>query len=114
MSLVWVAAAGGFGAVCRFLVSGAVAARSRSGFPYGTAVVNLAGAFLIGLTAGALGTSPTGIMVTGFLGGFTTFSTWMVESIRLGRFNPTASAVNVVGATVLGVALAAVGFLIAG
>lgn len=104
--------AGGLGAVCRYLLAGYVHDHSRTFFPLGTLVVNLAGAFLIG---GVVGTDvlPATIAIgaVGFLGGFSTFSTWMVETIRLGvtpfRLGPT---VNLALTLIAGVTLAAVGY----
>jgi CrcB protein len=77
---------GGAGAVARFLVDGAVASRAVTEFPLGTFVVNLSGAFVIGLVAGAsLDDDVYRLLATGLLGGYTTFSTWMYESQRLGE-----------------------------
>lgn len=86
--LTWVGVAvfGAFGAVTRFQVDAAVSARFPSDFPIGTFVVNLTGAFPLGLLVGAA--VPHRVLLvlgTGFLGGYTTFSTWMVESERLGE-----------------------------
>ena len=67
-------------------------------FPWGTMAVNIAGCFLIGLLSGlSLGgnISPTTklVLVTGFCGGFTTFSTFMNENLMLGRDGSILSAV---------------------
>lgn len=91
MISVLVALGGGLGAVARFAVDGALAERNRSGFPLGTAAVNLTGSFLIGLllvwVAGYEGTAIAepvyAALGTGFLGGYTTFSTASVEGVRL-------------------------------
>ena len=79
------ALAGGFGAVARFLIDRAVAARVRVGLPLGTIVINVTGSFLLGLVVGWLGgADPLRLVLgTGFLGGYTTFSTASVEGIRL-------------------------------
>lgn len=85
---VAVCAAGGLGAVLRFVVDGLVRQRIRSPFPFGTAVINLSGSlvlgFLTGLTLAAVVT-PTWALVagTGLMGGYTTFSTASVETMRL-------------------------------
>ncbi len=77
---------GGGGALARVLLDGAVSARVGRSFPYGTLLVNLTGAFLLGLL---LATRPGGeislLLGTGLIGAFTTFSTWMLESHRLGE-----------------------------
>ena len=81
-----VAVAGALGALARFTVAGAVTARRPGAFPFGTFVVNLTGGFVLGLLVG-LSVTGTALFVagTGFLGGYTTFSTWMVEAQRLGE-----------------------------
>jgi CrcB protein len=77
---------GGLGAIARFLLDGAVASRTRRSFPWGTLAVNLTGAFLLGALAGAaLGNDAFRLAGTGLLGAFTTFSTWALESHRLGE-----------------------------
>jgi CrcB protein len=91
--LAWVAVAalGGAAACARFLVDGTVATRlggdRRIGaFPVGTLVVNLSGALVLGVLAGAAlsGTAYT-IVAEGGIGTYTTFSTWMLESERAGE-----------------------------
>lgn len=89
MQLLYVGIFGGLGCVTRFLVSGWTHQLCGRSLPYGTLLVNVVGSFLLGLllTSGLRGTllSPelrTGVAV-GFLGGFTTFSTFSYETIRL-------------------------------
>lgn len=81
----WIALAlaGGAGAVVRALVTHAVNVRAGRAFPYGTLVVNASGAFALGLLS-AVGLSAAALAIcgTGFMGGYTTFSTWMYESRR--------------------------------
>jgi fluoride exporter len=75
---------GGAGAVARFLLDGAVSARSGSSFPFGTLAVNLTGAFLLGVVVGAAVSGDAyRLVATAALGAFTTFSTWMFETHRL-------------------------------
>jgi len=78
------------GGGARYAISKALQAWWPSCFPWGTLTVNVVGCFLIGLLSGlALGhhLSPTArlVLVTGFCGGFTTFSTFMNENFQLGR-----------------------------
>lgn len=112
MTLMLATFAGAVGAVCRYLISGMVQQRTRSDFPLGTLAVNLVGALLIGLIAGAdeLESAAT-LAAFGFLGGFTTFSTWMIETIRLG-LPPLRrrAAANLAFTLLAGVALAAAGY----
>jgi CrcB protein len=77
---------GGVGALARFALDGAVASRLPGAFPYGTFVVNVLGSFVLGLLVGAA-LSPDALRLagTGLLGSFTTFSTWMLETHRLGE-----------------------------
>jgi fluoride exporter len=86
--LAWigVGAMGAAGAYARFSVTAAVTARRPGAFPWGTFVVNLTGGFALGVLTGAGVTGDALLVVgTGFLGGYTTFSTWMVEAQRLGE-----------------------------
>ena len=106
-----VAAAGGAGAVARLLLDGAVSARAGRGLPLGTLVVNLSGAFLLGLLVGlAPGGDALEIAGTGLLGGYTTFSTWMFESHRLAEDGRGRAALaNLIGSLALGLGAAALG-----
>jgi CrcB protein len=83
ITAVLVAALGGFAAIARFLVDGAVESRRLGEFPWGTLVVNLSGTVLLGLLVG-LGASHRTLLLLGTatLGSYTTFSTWMLESHR--------------------------------
>lgn len=117
-AVVWtgVLVAGGFGAVLRFLLDGAVGRRTASAFPWGTFVVNLSGAFVLGLLAGIVLPKDAALVVgTGLVGAFTTFSTWMFETHRLVEERQGRVALlNVVGSTAGGLALAALGLWIGG
>lgn len=80
--------AGGVGAVCRFVLDGAVTAKVRGELPWGTVVVNVSGSLLLGLLAGSgaghlLADGWPVVAGVGFLGGYTTFSTASVETVRL-------------------------------
>lgn len=86
MLVVAVGLVGGLGALARFLLDGAVSARSARAFPVGTFVVNISGALVLGFVAGvALSGDALVVVATGALGSYTTFSTWMLESQRLGE-----------------------------
>lgn len=91
MTLLVASLAGAFGAVCRYLLSGWAQEGSTSGLPVGTLTVNILGALTLGIVVGV--GSPESCLtlaVAGFCGGFTTFSTWTVETIRLGPRSPRA------------------------
>lgn len=87
-ALAWVAvgALGGAMALARFLLDGAVSSWRGGSFPAGTLAVNLSGAVVLGILAGAglSGTAYT-IVAGGGVGTYTTFSTWMLESHRAGE-----------------------------
>lgn len=80
---------GGLGAVARFIVSGTITEKFSGNFPYGTLTVNVVGSFVMGFLAmwlvEHLGLNPLlrlAIFV-GFLGAFTTFSTFSMETLNL-------------------------------
>jgi CrcB protein len=114
--LIWVAVAliGGAGSIARLLVDGAISAAVGRDFPFGTMVVNISGAVILGLLTGlALGHDEALLAGTAAVGSYTTFSTWMLETQRLAEERQYRKAVvNVVISLVLGVAAAAVGRLI--
>jgi len=109
--LVGIAMLGGLGAVARFLLDAAVARSLGREFPYGTLAVNLSGAFVLGVFAGALLTGDAyRLLGTGLIGAFTTFSTWALESHRLGEEGRLRVGVlNFAASLVLGVTAAWLG-----
>ena len=111
--LVWagVVLIGGAGSVLRFLVDGMVSRRTGRAFPYGTLVVNISGAILLGLLTGLALTGDAALLAgTAAVGSYTTFSTWMLESQRLTEERQTRKAgLNILVSLVLGVAAAALG-----
>jgi CrcB protein len=115
-ALVWagVVVIGGAGSVLRFYVDGIVAAATRRNFPYGTLVVNLSGAVVLGLLTGlALGGDAALLAGTAAVGSYTTFSTWMLETQRLTEERQySKAALNIIVSLVLGVAAAELGRLI--
>jgi len=106
-ALALVALGGGFGAACRYLLSGLLMRGATGGFPLGTLTVNLIGCLLIGLWAGLaarhawLNGELRLLLVTGVLGGFTTFSAFGLESLQLLRRGEMALAWWYVGGSVL-------------
>ena len=110
MTLVLIAAGGAGGAVARYLVDNAVLDRFGGAFPLGIFVVNLSGAFVLGLL-GALvvdrGVLPADLrnpLMVGFLGAYTTFSTLMLDSWRLAEDGlPVLALANIAGSVILGV-----------
>lgn len=123
MSLVTVALlglAGGLGAASRFLLDGLVRSRVRAALPVATIVINVTGSFLLGLIAGAVGAHAAApelhlIAGTGFLGGYTTFSTASFETVRLVQSGRSGLAlVNGLGTALAAVGAAAAGLVLGG
>jgi CrcB protein len=111
--LVWVGVAflGGCGALARFGLTLVVADRLHPHLPVGTLAVNVSGAFLLGLLAGASVEGDARLLLgAGLLGAYTTFSTWMVETQRIGEAGKRRLAlVNVALGIALGLVAAAFG-----
>jgi CrcB protein len=107
MPLIEIAIGGAAGAVARYLVDGWVSQRTGGSFPLGTLVVNLSGTFLLGLLAAlaiersVLPSIIRPALTIGFLGAYTTFSTWMLESWRLTEQGAWAGAALNLGASVV-------------
>jgi CrcB protein len=89
-----------------------VSARVPGDFPAGIFVVNLTGAFALGVLLGAAVPDRAALLLgTGFMGGYTTFSTWMVETERLGEHGEGALVLaNLAGSMLLGLGVAALGW----
>lgn len=104
---------GGLGALARFYADGLVGATGGA-FPLGTFAVNASGSALLGLLAGiALKGNLLEILGTGLLGAYTTFSTWMLETERLGEDGLLAlAALNIVLSLVVGLGAVELGRLV--
>lgn len=102
---------GGLGAISRFLVDAAIAGRVGRTFPFGTLVVNLSGSFVLGVLVGAaLNGDSLRLVGTGFIGAYTTFSTWTLESERLAEEGEgTLGLLNFGVSLILGVGIAWLG-----
>lgn len=103
----------GLGGVARYVVGLWLASRSESAFPWGTFVVNVSGCFLIGVLMGILaargGQAWHGwrlLLGIGFLGGYTTFSTLLFDTWRLG---PRSGLINFLGSGAAGYVAVIVG-----
>lgn len=119
VTVILLGLAGGLGAGTRFVIDGLVRARVRTALPVGTIVINVTGSFLLGLLAGAVIAHAVpaelqAIAGTGFLGGYTTFSTASFETVRLIQSGRTGLALlNGIGTAAAAVAAAAAGLAIA-
>ena len=89
--IAWLALAGALGTVSRYGLAGLVQRLSGGSFPWGTLVVNLLGCFLAGLLwgmfekRGVVTALPRTVLLVGFLGAFTTFSTMTLETTEMLR-----------------------------
>ena len=120
MRLLLLAVAGGAGALCRYGLSGVVQRAVTAQFPYGTLVVNTVASFLAGLLFGLfaahwpLNTETRVIVMIGFLGAFSTFSTVMVETANFARDGQWLSvAANLLVQNALGIAAVFAGLAVA-
>ena len=119
---IFVFLGGGLGAVCRYLATSLFAVRFGAAFPYGTLFVNVSGSFLMGLLIGVLPLLPRDVLLpenlrfllaVGFLGGFTTFSSFSMETLTLLQGTNALSALcNVLANVAFGVAAAWAGLLL--
>lgn len=113
-----VCAAGGVGSAARFTLDGLIRARARLSYPLGTTAINVTGSLLLGLITGLAAQALLApewrmILGVGLMGGYTTFSTASVETVRLLQERRSiAAAINGLGMLALSVAAAALGLLI--
>ncbi len=111
-----VAVSGGAGAALRFVVDGAVRGRRPTPLPVATVLINVSGSLLLGLLTGAhllhgLGSVWFTALGTGLCGGYTTFSTASVETVRLAQSGRLGWALaHALGGLALAVAAAAAGY----
>lgn len=110
--------AGGLGAATRFALDGVIRSRAGESLPWGTILINVTGSFLLGLVTGMVGQhllagSAQLVLGTGFLGGYTTFSTASLETVRLLQAGRRRDGiVNALGTLVAATASAAIGLLL--
>ncbi len=117
MKLILAIGLGGFlGAVGRHLLGGWLQGLSHGRFPWGTLAVNVLGCFLIGLLATQITRFPEAwrlFVVTGLLGGFTTFSTFGIDSVHLAKGDfPVLGLANIAANLILGLSAVALGMFL--
>jgi CrcB protein len=107
---------GGAGAACRYGISGLAAARYNGALPIATMLINVTGCFALGVVASLLAGShrdtafPTALLATGFLGGYTTFSTYALEGVVLYLDDSRRVALaTIIGPVLAGMVAAAAG-----
>jgi len=119
---VWVAVGSAIGGVARYWCSGLIAHLFGETFPWGTLIVNVVGSFLIGLIATVSGTDGRFIippearqfLMVGILGGFTTFSSFSLQTLTLARDGQwLLVGANIVGSVVLCVVMVWAGHALA-
>lgn len=102
---------GGLGAVIRYVLSSLIGRHAGTTFPWGTLVVNLIGAFCIGLVTSLaaykfnMSEMMRAFLVTGVLGGFTTFSAFSLETSLLLTRGENGAAIGYIMASVIGTVL---------
>lgn len=119
IALLEVGAGGLIGAPARLILDQVVSSRTRGAFPWGTYVINVTGALVLGLVTGlvlyhGLGHVPSAVIGTGFCGAYTTFSTFSWETVRLmEEGTPAAALWNIAGSLLAGLLAAAAGMALA-
>ena len=119
VKIMLLATGGAIGTLLRYALSGLTYRLIDSTFPWGTLFVNLSGSFVIGLLWGlveieSIPSSLRNFIFIGILGGFTTFSTYTLESFSLFRDGEIKLAMsNVLANNVLGIVLVFAGFFAA-
>jgi CrcB protein len=113
---IGVALLGSIGSIARFLLDKSVSSQISSSFPLGTLAVNASGALVLGLLSGlALSGEALVLAGTATIGSYTTFSTWMFETHRLGEDGQLPGAtLNVIVSVIVGLSAAALGRWIGG
>ena len=107
------------GAACRYLLDQVVQHQHDQIFPWGTFVINASGSLLLGLVTGlaahhGLPAAAATVVGVGFLGGYTTWSTYLWETYALAEAGAVRqAALNLVGSLAVGLAAAAAGFALA-
>lgn len=119
-SVLLVALGGALGGMGRFAISNLIARHCGKAFPWGTLAVNASGAFCAGWLLGSQGLaslpSPLWLFsVAGLLGGYTTVSSFSLQTLELWQDGQTLRAALNVGATLLmGLAMVTLGWMVAG
>lgn len=105
--LLAIGTGGAIGSICRYLLAGAIGNATGGGWPWGTLAVNVIGGFAIGALAeglalrGLAAPELRGFLITGILGGFTTFSAFSLETMAMVERQAWGPALAYVGASVV-------------
>ncbi|MFN8281977.1 MAG: fluoride efflux transporter CrcB [Chitinophagales bacterium] len=119
MKYLYVIIGGAIGSLLRFVLAEFITGKSNSAFPYATFSVNLIGSLLIGFlfglfsVNGQLDDKVRFLLFVGFLGGFTTFSSFALENLKLMQASQISTAlIYIFASNILGIALAFAGYFI--
>jgi CrcB protein len=120
LDVLWVGVGGGVGAITRYLLGLWIAERFGTAFPWGTFVINVTGSLLIGIILTVLTDKVVAdpvwrlLLVVGFLGGYTTFSSYPVEALTLANAGECVFALAyVLGSNVVGLLAVVLGAVVA-
>lgn len=114
--LLFVFAGGGIGTLCRYGLTMTATRMFKADYVLGTFIVNMVGSFLIGFFWGmmeikAINSNEKAFLFIGFLGGFTTFCTFMLENFAIIQNKSSIHAIaNIIACNVLGILLVFLGF----
>lgn len=105
MSIIFVGIGGIFGSLARYRLGKIISEKSNSTFPVGTFIINITGAILLGVVSSlAISAKIHLLLADGFLGAYTTFSTFMYEGFNLFQEREKLNAlIYVVGSLILGI-----------
>lgn len=117
LDFAWVGLGGGLGSVLRWAVGRIVGERYHGGFPLATLLINVSGAFVIGYLSVLIGvdwrdrysTAIIAAVLTGGLGGYTTFSSMQLDAVKLAATAPRRALFYLLLSVGLGLAAAALG-----
>lgn len=112
MEWVLVGTGGVLGAVARFLVTRWITRKTDRLFPWATFIINMTGSLGLGFLFGLIGQDSGMYLLlgTGFLGSFTTYSTFSLEVVQVGRQSKGISVIYLLLSITLGVCMAALGY----
>jgi len=122
LSYIWIAIGSALGGMSRYWISGIVARQFGETFPWGTVIVNVTGSFIIGFFATLTGpdgrylvsTSARQFVMVGLCGGYTTFSSFSIQTLSLLRDGQWASAgANIAGSVILCLVAVWLGYVLA-
>lgn len=110
MGYILIGIGGGFGSIARFALGKLISEHSKTVFPRGTFIINIAGALLLGILTTIQNNNNVYLLLgDGFLGAFTTFSTFMYEGFHLFKEKEKVDALKyLIGSLTLGI----IGFII--